>query len=141
MLTFSPDAHQLLQLSRKEADRLCHQYVGTEHLLLGMLKAEDGIVHEFLRSLTPDLGAFCSDIENGASAERDESRASSPYSARFRRVMALAEMEASKLGSSFLRSEHMLLGLLREGGGHSVALLQWFGAHTDQLRQLIADLK
>ena len=138
MLTFSPDAHQMLQLARKEADRLSHRYVGTEHLLLGMLKAEEGIVHEFLRSLTPDLAAFCSDIERGASAERDESRASSPYSERFRRVMALADLEAAQLHSSFLGSEHLLLGLLREGGGHAAAVLQLCGADADRLRRLIA---
>lgn len=135
MVTFSPDAHQMLHFARKEADRLRHQYVGTEHLLLGMVKAGEGTAYEFLKALTPDLAAFCSEIENGASVDRDESRASSPYSERFRRVMALADLEAAELNGSFVGSEHLLLGLLRDGGGHAAAVLQRLGVDADGFRR------
>ena len=137
MLTFSPDAHEMLHLARKEADRLCHQYVGTEHLLLGMVRAGEGAAYEMLRGIIPDMDFFCSEIENLAAADRDDSSSSSPYSERFRRVMALADLEAAELNSSFVGSEHLLLGLLREGDGHAAAVLHRFGAELGQLRRSV----
>ena len=118
MNNFTPRAQQVLALARKEADRFHHNYVGTEHILLGLIKLGQGVAVSVLQKMGLDLETVRSAVEKqvGSGPEGKES-GSIPYTPRVKKVLALAGKEAKALNHSYVGTEHILLGLLREGEG------------------------
>lgn len=125
MNNFTPRAQQVLALARKEADRFNHNYVGTEHLLLGLIKLGQGVAVSVLERLGLDLDTVRIEVEKEVGTGPDSKITGSvAYTPRVKKVLALANKEAKSLNHSYVGTEHLLLGLLREGEGIAARVLQ-----------------
>jgi len=135
---FTPRAQQVLLLARKEADRLNHNVIGTEHLLLGLIKLGYGVSVNVLRRMGIDLEILRMAVEKktGLGPWR-ENRGNVPYSPRVKKVLALAAKEAKALNHTYVGTEHILLGLLREGGGAAAQVLKGLNVDIERTRQEI----
>src|SRR2546430_2423574 len=118
MNNFTPRAQQVLALARKEADRFNHNFVGTEHLLLGLIKLGQGVAVNVLQKLGLDLETVRMEVEKQVGTGPDQKMIGNiPYTPRVKKVLALAAKEAKALNHTYVGTEHILLGLLREGEG------------------------
>ena len=124
---FNKHAQHVLVLAREEALSLNHQYIGTEHLLLGLLREQEGLATLALTklgvALEPVRAAIAEKMGRGAQPVEEEI----DYVPRVRKVLSLALDEAERQGSAYVRTEHILLGLVREGGGIGADILDTFG--------------
>jgi ATP-dependent Clp protease ATP-binding subunit ClpA len=135
MSDFRPRAQQVMDLARMEAERLNHNYVGSEHLLLGFIKLGEGGAVDVLRKSGLDLETIRLQVEKLLGAGGDTKDAGDiPYTPRLKKVLALAGKEAKSLGSPHVGTEHMLLGLLCEGEGLAVHALKILGVNIGLLR-------
>lgn len=133
---FTPRAQQVLALSRKEADRLNHNYLGTEHLLLGLIKLGQGVAVNVLQRLGLDLETVRLEVEKKVGTGPDQKVVGAiPYTPRVKKVLALAGKEAKALNHTYVGTEHLLLGLLREGDGVAARVLKDLDVDIEQARQ------
>ena len=125
MNNFTPRAQQVLALARKEADRFNHNYVGTEHLLLGLIKLGQGVAVNVLQKMGLDLETVRMEVEKQVGSGPETKMVGNiPYTPRVKKVLALASKEAKSLQHSYVGTEHILLGLLREGEGVAARVLK-----------------
>ncbi len=125
MSNFTPRAQQVLALARKEADRFNHNYVGTEHLLLGLIKLGQGVAVNVLQKMGLDLETVRMEVEKQiGSGPETKMLGSIPYTPRVKKVLALSQKEAKQLNHNYVGTEHILLGLLREGEGAAARILK-----------------
>jgi len=138
MNNFTPRAQQVLALARKEADRFHHNYVGTEHILLGLIKLGQGVAVSVLQKMGLDLETVRNAVEKevGMGTEM-KAQGSIPYTPRVKKVLALAGKEAKALNHSYVGTEHILLGLLREGEGVAARVLKQLEIDIERTRQEI----
>ena len=135
MNNFTPRAQQVLALSRKEADRFNHNYVGTEHLLLGLIKLGQGVAVNVLQKMGLDLETVRQEVEKQVGSGQENKIAGNiPYTPRVKKVLALAGKEAKALQHSYVGTEHILLGLLREGEGVAAQVLRNLEIDLDRTR-------
>jgi len=135
MNNFTPRAQQVLALSRKEADRFNHNYVGTEHLLLGLIKLGQGVAVNVLQKMGLDLETVRQEVEKQVgSGQENKMSGNIPYTPRVKKVLALAGKEAKALQHSYVGTEHILLGLLREGEGVAAQVLKNLEIDLDRTR-------
>ena len=135
MNNFTPRAQQVLALARKEADRFNHNYVGTEHLLLGLIKLGQGVAVNVLQKLGLDLETVRQEVEKQVgSGPENKMTGNIPYTPRVKKVLALAGKEAKALQHSYVGTEHILLGLLREGEGVAARVLKSLEVDLDRTR-------
>ncbi len=135
MNNFTPRAQQVLALARKEADRFNHNYVGTEHLLLGLIKLGQGVAVNVLTKLGVDLDTVRMQVEQQVGSGPDTKMAGNiPYTPRVKKVLALASKEAKALNHSYVGTEHLLLGLLREGEGVAAQVLRNLEVNLEKAR-------
>ena len=135
MNNFTPRAQQVLALSRKEADRFNHNYVGTEHLLLGLIKLGQGVAVNVLQKMGLDLETVRQEVEKQVGSGQENKMAGNiPYTPRVKKVLALAGKEAKALQHSYVGTEHILLGLLREGEGVAAQVLRNLEVDLDRTR-------
>src|SRR5216117_67372 len=138
MNNFTPRAQQVLALARKEADRVNHNYVGTEHLLLGLIKLGQGVAVNVLQKMGLDLETVRMEVEKQVGSGPDQKMVGNiPYTPRVKKVLALAAKEAKNLNHTYVGTEHIFLGLLREGDGVAARVLQQLGVEIEQTRQEI----
>jgi ATP-dependent Clp protease ATP-binding subunit ClpC len=139
MNNFTPRAQQVLALARKEADRFHHNYVGTEHLLLGLIKLGQGVAVSVLQKMGLDLDTVRGEVEKqvGIGQETKTPASSIPYTPRVKKVLALAGKEAKALNHSYVGTEHILLGLLREGEGVAARVLKTLEVDIERTRNEI----
>ncbi|MGA4643748.1 ATP-dependent Clp protease ATP-binding subunit [Limisphaera sp. 4302-co] len=138
MSNFTPRAQQVLALARKEADRFNHNFVGTEHLLLGLLKLGQGVAVNVLQRMGLDLESVRMEVEKLVGTGPDQKMMGNiPFTPRVKKVLALAQKEAKALNHSYVGTEHILLGLLREGDGVAAKVLKSFDVDLEQTRQEI----
>src|SRR3981189_3634742 len=138
MNNFTPRAQQVLALARKEADRFNHNFVGTEHLLLGLIKLGQGVAVNVLQKLGLDLETVRMEVEKQVGTGPDQKMIGNiPYTPRVKKVLALAAKEAKNLNHTYVGTEHILLGLLREGDGVAARVLKNLDVDIDQTRQEI----
>src|SRR5437764_846578 len=138
MNNFTPRAQQVLQLARKEADRFNHNYVGTEHLLLGLIKLGQGVAVNVLQKMGLDLETVRMEVEKQVGTGPDQKMIGNiPYTPRVKKVLALAAKEAKALNHTYVGTEHILLGLLREGDGVAARVLKNLDVDIEQTRQEI----
>ncbi|MDR0994189.1 MAG: ATP-dependent Clp protease ATP-binding subunit [Verrucomicrobiota bacterium] len=124
MNQFTPRAQQALQLARQEADRFNHGYIGTEHLLLGLIALGEGVAVTVLRRMGLDLDSVRMEVEKAVGVGSDMKTVGHvPYTPRVKKVLALAGTEARAMNVEFIGTEHILLGLLREGEGVAARVL------------------
>src|SRR5271156_476950 len=125
MNNFTPRAQQVLALASKEAERFNHNYVGTEHLLLGLIKLGQGVAVNVLQRMGLDLERVRMEVEKHVGAHLETNMIGNiPYTPRVKKVLALAGKEAQALHHSYVGTEHILLGLLREGEGIAARVLK-----------------
>src|SRR6478735_6519993 len=139
MNNFTPRAQQVLALARKEADRFHHNYVGTEHLLLGLIKLGQGVAVSVLQKMGLDLETVRAEVEKqvGIGQESKTPVGNIPYTPRVKKVLALAGKEAKALNHSYVGTEHILLGLLREGEGVAARVLKSLEVDIERTRNEI----
>ena len=138
MSNFTPRAQQVLALARKEADRFHHNYVGTEHLLLGLINLGQGVAVNVLQKMGLDLDTVRQAVDEqvGLGPEAKPS-GNVPYTPRVKKVLALAGKEAKSLNHSYVGTEHILLGLLREGEGVAARVLKSLDIDVERCRNEI----
>jgi len=135
MNNFTPRAQQVMQLARKEADRFNHNYVGTEHLLLGLIKLGQGVAVNVLQKMGLDLETVRQEVEKQVGSGPEAKMSGNiPYTPRVKKVFALAGKEAKALQHSYVGTEHILLGLLREGEGVAARVLKNLEVDLDRTR-------
>ncbi len=138
MNNFTPRAQQVLALARKEADRFHHNYVGTEHILLGLIKLGQGVAVSVLQKMGLDLETVRSAVEKQVgTGQETKTQGSIPYTPRVKKVLALAGKEAKTLNHSYVGTEHILLGLLREGEGVAARVLKSLDIDIERTRNEI----
>jgi ATP-dependent Clp protease ATP-binding subunit ClpC len=138
MNNFTPRAQQVLALARKEADRFNHNFVGTEHLLLGLIKLGQGVAVNVLQKMGLDLETVRMEVEKQVGTGPDQKMIGNiPYTPRVKKVLALAAKEAKALNHTYVGTEHILLGLLREGDGVAARVLKNLDVDIEQTRQEI----
>ncbi len=133
---FTPRAQQVLALARKEADRFNHNYIGTEHLLLGLIKLGQGVAVNVLLKLGLDLETVRLEVEKQVGTGPDQKMIGNiPFTPRVKKVLSLAAKEAKALNHTYVGTEHLLLGLLREGDGVAARVLKNLDVDIEQTRQ------
>lgn len=138
MNNFTPRAQQVLALARKEADRFNHNYVGTEHLLLGLIKLGQGVAVNVLQKMGLDLETVRMEVEKQVGSGPETKMVGNiPYTPRVKKVLALASKEAKALQHSYVGTEHILLGLLREGEGVAARVLKNLEVDIERTRNEI----
>ena len=129
MNNFTPRAQQVLALARKEAERFNHNYVGTEHVLLGLIKLGQGVAVNVLEKMGLQLDTVRVEVEKQVGSGPDQaSPGQIPYTPRVKKVLSLADKEAKQLNHSYVGTEHLLLGLLHEGEGVAARVLNSLNA-------------
>jgi len=138
MSNFTPRAQQALGLARKEAERFNHNYVGTEHLLLGLIKLGQGVAVNVIQKMGLDLETVRLEVEKQVGTGPEVKQAGSiPFTPRVKKVLALANKEARALNHSYVGTEHILLGLLREGDGVAARVLKNLEVDIERTRNEI----
>jgi len=133
---FTDRVRKVLQMAREEAARLHHEYVGTEHILLGLIREGEGVAAAVLANLQVDLEEVQQKIEDTVKKGKAAAAAGSdlPYTSRAKKVLELAMSEARELNHSYVGTEHLLLGLLREEKGIAAQVLTDAGVNLEQAR-------
>jgi len=138
MNNFTPRAQQVLALARKEADRFNHNYVGTEHLLLGLIKLGQGVAVNVLQKMGLELETVRMEVEKQIGTGPETKMVGNiPYTPRVKKVLALAQKEAKQLNHNYVGTEHILLGLLREGEGAAARILKSLDVDIERCRNEI----
>jgi len=132
---FTPRSQQVLALARREADRMNHNFVGTEHLLLGLIKLGQGVAVNVLQKRGLDLETVRVEVEKHVGKGPDKEMIGNiPYTPRVKKVLALAAKEAGALNHTYIGTEHILLGLMLEGDGVAARVFQNLGVDIEQTR-------
>lgn len=135
MSNFTPRVQQVLQLARKEAEHFNHQYVGTEHLLLGLLALGEGEAVNVLQQMGVDLETLRLEVEKAVGQGQDtQTMGALPMTPRAKKVLALAAAEARELNHQYVGTEHILLGLLREDEGVAASVLKNLNIDLERTR-------
>ena len=138
MNNFTPRAQQVLSLARKEADRFNHNFVGTEHLLLGLIRLGQGVAVNVLQKLGLDLATVRRQVENQVGSGPDPKMAGTiPYTPMLKKVLALAAKEAKALRHTYVGTEHLLLGLLGVSESVAAKVLTNLNVNAQKARQEI----
>lgn len=124
---FNGHAQHVLSLAREEALYFNHQYIGTEHLLLGLLREQEGLAVLALEKLSVALDPVRAAVEEKIGRGDQLVQEDIDYVPRARKVLSLALDEAERQGSAYVRTEHILLGIVRDGGGVGADILDTFG--------------
>src|SRR6516164_1427930 len=133
---FTERVRKVIYLAREEAARLQHDYIGTEHLLLGVIREGEGIAATVLNNLGLDLDRIRQEVENMVSASGGTMTIGEiPFTPRAKRVLELAVEEARSLGHNYVGTEHLLLGLIREGEGVAAKVLLELGVDRKRVRE------
>jgi ATP-dependent Clp protease ATP-binding subunit ClpC len=132
---FTQRARRVLALAQEEAERLNHTYIGTEHLLLGMVKEENGIAGQVLRRLGVTPQKVEEMVLRMSGPGRRTPHSKPDLTPRIRRVIELAVDEARRMGHHYIGTEHLLLGLVRLGDGMAVDILKSLGLSLEQIRR------
>jgi len=137
---FADRARSVLVLAQEEARLLNHSFIGTEHILLGLIHQGDGVGAQALESLGITLEAVRQQVEETIGMAGTAPSASPPFTPRAKKVLELSLREALQLGHSYIGTEHILLGLVREGEGVAATVLVRLGADLGRVRQTVVQL-
>ena len=137
---FTDRARRVVVLAQEEARLLRHDYIGTEHLLLGLIHEGAAVAARALESLEITLDAVRAEVEEIIGAGSSAPQGHIPFTPRAKKVLELSLREAQSLGHEYIRPEHILLGLLREGEGVAVQVLVRLGTDLNRVRQRVIQL-
>jgi ATP-dependent Clp protease ATP-binding subunit ClpA len=137
---FTDGSRRVVVLAQEEARMLNHNYIGTEHILLGLLREGDGYAATALESLGISLDAVRQQVEEIIGHGQQAPSAHIPFTPRAKGVLELSLRESLQLGHGYIGTEHILLGLLREGDGVAAQVLVRLGADLDRVREQVLQL-
>ncbi len=137
---FTDRARRVVVLAQEEARMLNHNYIGTEHLLLGLIHEGEGVAARALESLGVSLEAVRAQVEEIIGQGQQAPSGHIPFSPRAKKVLELSLRESRQLGHDYIGTEHLLLGLLREGEGVAAQVLVRLGADLNRVRQQVIEL-
>jgi len=132
---FTQRARRVLALAQEEAERMKHAYIGTEHLLLGLMKEEGGVASRVLRELGLETRRVQEIVERLTGANKTAPTAKVDLSPGTKRVLELAVDEARRMGHHYIGTEHLLLGLVRQNEGVAIDVLKKLGVSAEQIRR------
>ena len=134
---FTDRARRVVVLAQEEARMLNHYYIGTEHILLGLIHEGEGVAAKALESLGISLDAVRQQVEEIIGQGQQAPSGHIPFTPRAKQVLELSRREAEQLGHNYIGTEHILLGLIREGGGVAAQVLVKHGADPNRVRQQV----
>src|SRR5437764_366732 len=137
---FTDRARRVVVLAQEEARMLNHNYIGTEHILLGLIHEGEGVAAKALESLGISLEAVRQQVEEIIGQGQAAPTGHMPFTPRAKKVLELSLREALQLGHNYIGTEHILLGLIREGEGVAAQVLQKLGADLNRVRQQVIQL-
>ena len=137
---FTDRARRVVVLAQEEARMLNHNYIGTEHLLLGLIHEGEGVAATALESLGISLQDVRQNVEEMIGRGQHELSGHIPFTPRTKRVLELSLRESQQLGHDYIGTEHILLGLIREGEGVAAQVLVKMGADLNRVRQQVLQL-
>ena len=136
-IPFTPRAKKVLELALREALSLGHNYIGTEHILLGLLREEEGLAARVLESLDITVERVRAQVVRIVGSGEEVTSGQIPFTPRAKKVLELALREALSLGHNYIGTEHILLGLVRENEGVAARILLDFDADAEKIRNEI----
>src|SRR5213083_2529110 len=131
---FTERARQVVVLAQEEARTLKHNYIGTEHILLGLLREEEGLAARVLESLDITVERVRAQVVRIVGSGEEVTSGQIPFTPRAKKVLELALREALSLGHNYIGTEHILLGLVRENEGVAARILLDFDADSEKIR-------
>jgi ATP-dependent Clp protease ATP-binding subunit ClpA len=137
---FDDQSRRVVVLAQEEASVLNHGYIGTEHILLGLLREGDGYAARTLESLGISLDAVRQQVEEIIGQGQQAPSGHIPFTPRAKKVLELSLRESLQLGHGYIGTEHILLGLIREGDGVAAQVLVTLGADLNRVRQQVIQL-
>ena len=137
---FTDRTRRVVVLAQEEARMLNHNYIGTEHILLGLIREGDGYAARTLESLGISLDAVRQQVEEIIGRGQQAPSGHIPFTPRAKKVLELSLRESLQLGHNYIGTEHILLGLLREGDGVAAQVLVTLGADLNRVRQQVIQL-
>jgi ATP-dependent Clp protease ATP-binding subunit ClpC len=137
---FTDRARRVVVLAQSEARLLQHNYIGTEHILLGLISEGQGVAAKALESLGVSFDAVRAEVEEIVGRGDESPAGHIPFTPRGKKVLELSLREALQLGHNYIGTEHILLGLMREGEGVGAKVLQKMDIDLDQVRLKVVDL-
>src|SRR5688500_15713962 len=137
---FTDRARRVVVLAQEEARMLNHNYIGTEHILLGLIHEGEGVAAKALESLGISLEAVRAQVEEIIGQGQQAPSGHIPFTPRAKKVLELSLREALTLGHNYIGTEHILLGLIREGDGVGAQVLITLGADLSSVRQVVIQL-
>ena len=137
---FTDKARRVVVLAQEEAKLLNHNYIGTEHILLGLIHEGEGVAAKALESLGINLDSVREQVQEIIGQGQQAPTGHIPFTPRAKKVLELSLREALQLGHSYIGTEHLLLGLIREGEGVAAQVLTKLGADTNRVRQQVIQL-
>jgi ATP-dependent Clp protease ATP-binding subunit ClpC len=137
---FTDRARRVVVLAQEESRMLNHNYIGTEHILLGLAHEGEGVAALALESLDISIEDLRREVEQIVGQGQAAPTGHIPFTPRARKVLELSLRESLQLGANYIGSEHILLGLIREGEGVAAQLLQKLGADLNRVRQTVIQL-
>jgi ATP-dependent Clp protease ATP-binding subunit ClpA len=137
---FTDRARRVVVLAQEEARMLNHNYIGTEHILLGLIHEGEGVAAKSLESLGISLEGVRSQVEEIIGQGQQAPSGHIPFTPRAKKVLELSLREALQLGHNYIGTEHILLGLIREGEGVAAQVLVKLGAKLTRVRQQVIQL-
>jgi Clp amino terminal domain, pathogenicity island component len=137
---FTDRARRVIVLAQEEARLLNHAYIGTEHILLGLIREGEGVAAEALESLGISLDAVRQQVEEIIGQGQEAPSGHIPFTPRAKKVLELSLRESLQLGHNYIGTEHILLGLIREGDGVAAQVLVRLGADLNRVRHQVIQL-
>ncbi|MEV6306317.1 Clp protease N-terminal domain-containing protein, partial [Actinoplanes sp. NPDC051861] len=137
---FTDRARRVVVLAQEEARMLNHNYIGTEHILLGLIHEGEGVAAKALESLGISLEGVRQQVEEIIGQGQQAPSGHIPFTPRAKKVLELSLREALQLGHNYIGTEHILLGLIREGEGVAAQVLVKLGADLNRVRQQVIQL-
>ena len=137
---FTEQARRVVVLAQEEARRMEHNYIGTEHLLLGLFREDEGVAARALNSLNATFEKVREQVESIVGYGEEETGGQAPFTPRSKKVLELALREALQLGHNYIGTEHILTGLMWEGEGVAVQVLSNLGIGPDEVRREVVEM-
>ena len=137
---FTDRARRVVVLAQEEARMLNHNYIGTEHILLGLIHEGEGVASKALESLGISLESVREQVQEIIGQGQQAPSGHIPFTPRAKKVLELSLREALQLGHNYIGTEHILLGLIREGEGVAAQVLVKLGADLNRVRQQVIQL-
>ena len=138
---FTDRARNVVVLAQEEARLLKHNYIGTEHILLGLVRESEGIAAKALQALGIGLEAVREQVQEIIGTGQHAPSGTIPFTPRAKKVLELSLREAMQLGDSYIGTEHILLGLIREGEGVAAQVLIKLDGNLNKVRQQVIQMK